>query len=276
MHGVGIGFRTEIATETLALENSSVTFLELAPENWMQLGGKHRRLLDNAMQKFPITCHGLSLSLGSPEPLDWDFIKLVKQFLKEFSIELYSEHLSYCKCQNAHFYDLLPLPFTQEAITHVVSRIKQVQDFLERKIAIENVSYYCPISPEMQESEFLSRIVEESDCNLLLDVNNVYVNAFNHQYDPYEFLKKIPLNKVAYVHMAGHQKVNPTLIIDTHGHPIIDPVFELFEWTAERISPVPVLLERDFNFDDFEGLIDEVESLNKILNKHWLEKYVTA
>jgi uncharacterized protein (UPF0276 family) len=128
----------------------------------------------------------------------------------------------------------------------------------------------------MQESEFLSRIVEESDCNLLLDVNNVYVNAFNHQYDPYEFLKKIPLNKVAYVHMAGHQKVNPTLIIDTHGHPIIDPVFELFEWTAERISPVPVLLERDFNFDDFEGLIDEVESLNKILNKHWLEKYVTA
>lgn len=274
MHGVGLGFRTEIAEETLALDNNAIAFLELAPENWMQLGGRHRQLLQRVMEKFPITCHGLSLSLGSPEPLDWDFIKQLKIFFKEFPIQLYSEHLSYCKCGNAHLYDLLPIPFTDEAVSHVVSRIKQVQDFLEIKIAIENVSYYCPIHPEMQESEFLSRVVNESGCNLLLDVNNVYVNAFNHRYDPYEFLKKIPLDKVAYIHIAGHEKVAPDLIIDTHGDPIIDPVFQLFEWTAQHVSPVPVLLERDFNFDDFEGLIAEVGMLNKIINPYWAEANV--
>lgn len=274
MHGVGLGFRTEIAKETLALEGNQIAFLELAPENWMNLGGFHRGLLERAVEKYPITCHGLSLSLGSPEPLDWDFIKGVKDFLKEFPIQLYSEHLSYCKCGNAHLYDLLPIPFTDEAVEHVASRIKEVQDFLERKIAIENVSYYCPVAPEMEEWEFLSRVAEESDCNLLLDVNNVYVNAFNHRYDAHEFLKRIPLNRVAYVHMAGHAKVSPDLIIDTHGDPIIDPVFELFEWTVQRIPSVPVLLERDFNFDDFEGLIAEVQSLNQILNKYWTEAYV--
>jgi uncharacterized protein (UPF0276 family) len=276
LYGVGLGFRMEIIRETLALDNSPVAFLELAPENWMELGGRHRQLLQQAMEKFPITCHGLSLSLGSPEPLDWEFIKKLKTFFQKFPIQLYSEHLSYCKCGNAHMYDLLPIPFTEEAVSHVVSRIKQVQDFLERKIAIENVSYYCPVHPEMKEAEFLSRVVKESDCNLLLDVNNVYVNSFNHHYDPYEFLKQIPLDKVTYIHMAGHKKVSPDLIIDTHGHSIIDPVFQLFEWVVQRIAPVPVLLERDFNFDDFEGLIAEVDQLDQILNKYWVETHASC
>lgn len=263
---VGIGFRSEIAEETLCLEGDRVAFLELAPENWMGLGGRFRELLLQAIEKFPLTSHGLSLSLGSPEPLDWEFLKRVKQFFAEVPIQLYSEHLSYCKCGNAHLYDLLPMPFTEEAITHVAERIRQVQDFLERQIAIENVSYYCPIAPEMSEAEFLSRVVEESNCSLLLDVNNVYVNAFNHKYDPYEFLRSIPLEKVVYIHMAGHEQVSEDLIIDTHAHSIVDPVYQLFEWTLNHVAPVPILLERDGKFDDFEGLMSEVETLQKIVD----------
>lgn len=276
MNGVGIGFRHEIAEDILTLNPTQIAFLEFAPENWMGLGGRLHQLLLQAVQKYPITCHGLSLSLGSPEPLDWEFIKKLKSFFAAFPIKLYSEHLSYCKCGNAHLYDLLPLPFTEEAISHVVSRIKQVQDFLERPIAIENVSYYCPVDPQIEEAEFLSRIVEESDCLLLLDINNVYVNAFNHKYDPYVFLKKLPLEKVACIHMAGHEKVAADLIIDTHAHPIIDPVYQLFEWTIKQIKPVPVLLERDFHFDDFKGLLTEIETLQKSVNTIWALNHVTC
>ncbi|MGE5196133.1 MAG: DUF692 domain-containing protein [Anaerolineae bacterium] len=274
MYGVGLGFRREIIQKILGLENRELDFVELAPENWMGIGGKYKRLLLRALEKYPITCHGLSLSLGSPEPLDWEFIKGIKKFFEETKIQFYSEHLSYCKCGNAHLYDLLPIPFTEEAIFHVASRIKQIQDFLEMPIAIENVSYYCSVAPQMEEAEFLSRIVEESNCLLLLDINNVFVNAFNHQYDPYAFLKKIPLKKVAYIHMAGHQKVSPDLIIDTHGNPIIDPVYQLFEWAVQQLEPVPVLLERDFNLDDFEGLMGEVATLREIINKYWVEAHV--
>lgn len=264
--GVGIGFRAEIAEEILDLPNGEISFVELAPENWIGIGGKFRQILQGAIEKYPITCHGLSLSLGSPEPLDWIFIKQLKQFFTDVPIQLYSEHLSYCKCGNAHLYDLLPIPFTEEAVVHVSSRIREVQDVLERQISIENISYYCSVAPRMEEAEFLSRVVEESGCSLLLDINNVYVNSFNHGYDPYEFLKKIPLEKVAYIHMAGHKMVAPDLIIDTHAEPIIDPVFKLFEWAFRQIDPVPVLLERDEGFDDFEGLIGEIKSLKAIVN----------
>lgn len=263
--GVGLGFRREIAEDILALGNDLIAFLELAPENWMGMGGRYKQILQQAAQKYPLTCHGLSLSLGSPEPLDWDFMDQLKAFFSEFSIQLYSEHLSYCKCGNAHFYDLLPLPFTEEAICHVSSRIRQVQEFLGRQIAIENVSYYCSVAPQMDEATFINRIVQESDCLLLLDINNVYVNAFNHRYDALEFLGKLPLEKVAMIHMAGHEKVAPDLIIDTHAHPIVDPVYELFEWVTARIKPTPVLLERDSNFDDFPSLLDEIERLRSCL-----------
>ncbi|MBS3903938.1 MAG: DUF692 domain-containing protein [Simkania sp.] len=276
MHGVGLGFRKEIAEDILALETHELAFLELAPENWMRIGGRLRKLLLQAVEKFPITCHGLSLSLGSPEPLDWGFITQLKEFFVEVPIQVYSEHLSYSKCGNAHLYDLLPIPFTNEAVSHVSSRIRQVQEFLGRKIAIENVSYYCSVDPEMEEAEFISRVIKESDCLLLLDINNIYVNAFNHRYDPFEFLKKLPLDRVINIHMAGHEKVSPSLIIDTHASAIIDPVYELFEWVVKHIRPVPVLLERDFNFGDFEGIMKEVGMLKKIVKQHWVEEHVTC
>lgn len=266
---VGIGFRRDFATQLLHDNVLNPHFIEFAPENWLGMGGYWKRILKEASEKYPVTCHGLSLSLGSPEPLDWDFIKKVKVFLKEYNVQIYSEHLSYTKCQNAHVYDLLPIPFRQDAIRHVSKRISEVQDFLERKIAIENVSYYTPVAAEMDEATFVSAILEEADCRLLLDINNVYVNSFNHQYDAKEYLSNLPLDRVAYIHMAGHEQVAPDLIIDTHGEAIIDPVFDLFEWALPKIKPVPVLLERDFNFPEMKELQQEMQHLQKICNNKW-------
>jgi len=276
LNGAGLGLRRDIIDEVIDLKDHRPRFLEFAPENWMGMGGYWRRKLEKAIEKYPIINHGLSLSIGSPEPLDWEFLKELKQFFEEIPVEIYSEHLSYSKCDNAHLYDLLPIPFREDSIHHVVSRIKEVQDFLERPLAIENVSYYTPVAAEIDEATFVNTIVRESGCNLLLDVNNVYVNAFNHKYDAKEFITKLPLDKIVYIHMAGHEQISSDLIIDTHGQPIIDPVFELFEWTLDKINPVPVLLERDFNIPEMSELQSELARLQSIMDKKWEKKYVTA
>lgn len=273
---VGLGLRRDIAEEILDSRLLTPDFLEFAPENWMGMGGAWKRLIDRAVESFPITCHGLSLSLGSPEDLDWQFIRELKSFLDDNRVTIYSEHLSYTKSRNAHLYDLLPIPFRLDAINHVVERIRMVQDFLERPLAIENVSYYTPVAAELSEIEFVNEIVERADCKLLLDVNNVYVNAFNHSYDAKEYIDSIPLDRVAYIHMAGHEQVEPDLIIDTHGQPIIDPVYELFEWTIKKMDPVPVLLERDFNFQDLDQIQGELTQIKTILNRHWKKSHATA
>ena len=173
-------------------------------------------------------------------------------------------------------YDLLPIPFREDTIKHVANRIKEVQDFLEMKIAIENVSYYTPVAAEMSELEFINTIINEADCNLLLDVNNVFVNAFNHQYNAKEFIKGLPLDKVSYIHMAGHEQVEPDLIIDTHSEDIIPPVFDLFDYTTQRVQPVPVLLERDFNIPALHHMQSEINELEKIANNHWNKKHATS
>ncbi len=273
---VGLGLRRDIAEEILDSRILTPDFLEFAPENWMGMGGAWKKVIDRAVESFPITCHGLSLSLGSPEDLDWQFIRELKSFLDDNRVTIYSEHLSYTKSRNAHLYDLLPIPFRRDAIDHVVERIRTVQDFLGRPLAIENVSYYTPVAAEMSEIEFVNEIVERADCKLLLDVNNVYVNAFNHSYDAKEYIDSIPLDRVAYIHMAGHEQVEPDLIIDTHGQPIIDPVFELFEWTIQKMGPVPVLLERDFNFQDLDQIQGELTQIKAILNRHWEVHHATA
>ncbi|MBT3384702.1 MAG: DUF692 domain-containing protein [Prolixibacteraceae bacterium] len=265
----GIGFRKDFAEEFLTGSVLKPGFVELAPENWMKIGGYWKKKLNQLAKMYPITSHGLSLSVGSPETLDMEFLKNVKQFLKEYNIEIYSEHLSFSKCDNAHLYDLLPIPFREDAVKHVAERIKQVQDFLGRRIAIENVSYYTPVAAEMDEATFVSNVIEEADCNLLLDVNNVYVNSFNHNYDAKSFIEKLPLNRVAYIHMAGHTKVAPDLIIDTHGEAIIDPVYELFEWTLDKVKPVPVLLERDFNIPELAEMQFELNNLEAIMTRKW-------
>jgi uncharacterized protein (UPF0276 family) len=271
---VGVGFRRDIVEEFLNNKSFNPDFIEFAPENWIGMGGYWKKVLDEAAEKYPITCHGLSLSIGSAEDLDYNFLKSLKQFLREYNVKIYSEHLSYTKSNNAHLYDLLPIPFREDAIKHIVQRIKEVQDILERPLVIENVSYYTPIGAQMDEATFVKSIVEESGCQLLLDVNNVYVNAFNHNYDAYEFIDQMPLNKVSYIHMAGHEKVSDDLIIDTHGQPIIDPVYELFEYTVKKLQPTPVLLERDFNFDHFENIVGEFKQLKTITQKQWEVSHV--
>lgn len=270
MKNVGLGFRRDLADELLSIEEScKPSFVELAPENWVGVGGYWAKVLKEVSEKYAITCHGLSLSIGSPDPLNWEFITAIKDFLKSYNIQIYSEHLSYSQSNNAHLFDLLPIPFREDAVKHIVARIKQVQDFLEMPIALENVSYYTEVAAEMKEAEFISAVVNESGCHLLLDVNNVYVNAFNHNYDPKHFIEQIPLERVSYIHMAGHEKVADDLIIDTHGQAIIADVYELFDWTLQRISPVPVLLERDFNFPEMNELLAEVDQLEQITKRRW-------
>lgn len=272
---VGLGFRRDIHDEILSLEgDAKPDFVELAPENWMRFGGYWGNIFKQIKEKYPIICHGLSLSIGSPDELEEEFLNELNLFFTQANPLIYSEHLSYSKCDNAHIYDLLPIPFRQDAVNHIVERIKYVQDKLERKIALENVSYYSPIGAEMPEHEFISQILEKSDCNMLFDVNNVYVNAFNHKYDAKEFINNIPLDRISYIHIAGHDKVEEDLIIDTHGQDIIDPVFELFEWSIAKIKPVPVLLERDFNMPEMPVLISEMNRIRDISKRVWGDNYV--
>ena len=264
MNKVGIGLRKEFAEEFATDNYLNVDFVEFAPENWMKIGGYWKRVLDQIAEKFPIYCHGLSLSIGSPDELDWHFIKDLKKFLDQYNVNTYSEHLSYSKSNNAHLYDLLPIPFRIDAADHIIKRIQNVQDFLERKIAIEIVSYYTPVAAQMEESEFINYIVSNSGCDLLLDVNNVYVNAFNHHYNPNTFIQNLDLSKVAYIHMAGHEKVNQDLIIDTHGEPIVDEVYSLLNNVLPLVGEVPVLLERDFNIPDAIELQYEIDKIRSI------------
>lgn len=265
---VGIGYRKDFAEEFANSNALAPSFVEVAPENWINVGGYYKKMFRKVLEKYPLYTHGLSLSLGSPEPLDVAFLKQVKEFLNETGAVLYSEHLSFSKCDNAHLFDLLPIPFTEDAVKHVSKKIRQAQDILERKIAIEIVSYYTPVAPELTEAAFINGVLLESGCNLLLDVNNVYVNGFNHKYNPEAFLRQLDLSNVSYIHMAGHTQVSPDLIIDTHGEEIIDPVYNLFEYTMELLGrDVPVLLERDFNIPELGLLQQELHNLQQIKNK---------
>jgi len=264
----GIGFRKDFAEDFLRSSILRPDFIEAAPENWIGIGGFWKKQLKEALEKYPLYTHGLSLSIGSPDDLDFSLLKQIKIFLKETNAKIYSEHLSYSQCDNAHLYDLLPIPFTQEAVSHVSKRIQTVQDFLERKIAIEIVSYYSPVAAEMSEIDFVNAIIEDANCELLLDVNNIYVNGFNHCYDPKKFICQLPLERVSYIHMAGHEQVSENLIIDTHGEPIIDPVYDLFEFTMNQLKrDVPVLLERDFNIPQLSELQQELNRLKVIKQK---------
>ncbi|MDR4894351.1 MULTISPECIES: HvfB family MNIO-type RiPP peptide maturase [unclassified Chryseobacterium] len=265
---VGIGYRKEFSKTFLNTDVLEPDFVEVAPENWLGVGGYWKRELKKVLEKYPLYCHGLSLSVGSPEGIDKGFVKQVKQFLEDTQAVLYSEHLTFSKVDNAHLYDLLPIPFTQEAIERVSENILQVQDILKRPLILENGSYYTVLEAEMSEADFINEIVNRTGCELLLDVNNVYVNAFNFKYDAEKFIQSMPLDKVKYIHIAGHYKVNDYLIIDTHGEDIIDPVYNLLAWAIEKIGKdIPVLLERDFNIPELENLQFEIETLKLLKNE---------
>lgn len=264
--GAGFGFRRCMASTLKEVETGAFDFLEIAPENWMGLGGRFGKAFRQYTEQHPFMAHGLSLSIGGPTPLDMDFLTRLKQFLKEHNIRAYSEHLSYCS-DDGHLYDLMPIPFTEEAVKYVADRIKQVQDVLEQKIAMENVSYYAAPGSEMSEKEFLLAVLEEADCELLLDVNNIYVNSINHGYDPLEFLKAMPQERIMYLHIAGHYNEAEDLIVDTHGAPVVDPVWSLLQATYEQFGLIPTLLERDFNIPPLSELLQEVEQVRFYQNQ---------
>ncbi len=260
---VGLGLRREMLSELDGQLPCSVDFWEIAPENWMTLGGKYSEILYHLAKQATFYCHGLSLSIGSSDPLDTDFVKDVGRFLEKHSIVQYSEHLSYCS-DHGHFYDLLPIPFTKDAVTHTADRIKRVQDILQRPLVIENASYYCALGQEMSELEFTLSVLEASDCELLLDVNNVYVNSINHNYDAKQFIRAMPSDKLRYLHVAGHYEEAPDLLVDTHGSTVTDKVWNLLSETYQCHGVLPTLLERDFNIPPIEELLREVEIIRTL------------
>jgi uncharacterized protein (UPF0276 family) len=268
LHGAGLGLRRELIPDLKADLPDAIDFFELAPENWLEMGGSRRRDLRHFAERRPLVAHGLSLNLGGQTALDELFLRRVKRFLDEYRIDLFSEHLSWCG-DDGHLYDLLPIPFTGDAVRHVAARIRRTQDILERRIAIENASYYvAPAIAEMSESDFIRAVLVEADCDLHLDVNNVYVNSVNHRFDPRAFIDAMPAERIVYLHMAGHYQEAEDLIIDTHGAAVIDPVWQLLDHTYTRIGTRPTLLERDFNIPPLAELLPEVTRILDLQQQH--------
>ncbi|WP_368668271.1 DUF692 domain-containing protein [Psychrosphaera sp. I2R16] len=264
--GSGLGFRRGMENDLTTIVESNVNFVEVAPENWMRLGGKFQHTLAEVSRKIPLTTHGLSLSIGSPDPLDIEFVREVKTFMNKFNVRHYTEHLSYCSA-NGHMYDLMPIPFTEEAVRYVAARIRLVQDVLEQQIAIENVSYYLKTGQELSESEFLNAVLAEADCKLLFDVNNVYVNSINHKYNAKSFIDKVPSERILYGHIAGHYDEAVDLKVDTHGDDVKPDVWALLEYAYAKHGVFPTLLERDFNIPPMSELLVEVDMITAIQNK---------
>ncbi len=261
--GAGLGLRRSLLDALLAAPADAFDFLECAPDNWIGVGGRLGEALAELSQRHPLSCHGLSLSLGGPAPLDVDFLTRTRGFLDRHRVALYSEHLSWCS-DDGHLYELLPLPFTAEAVQHVAARIRQTQDILGRRIAVENASYYAVPAADMDEAGFINAVLDEADCDLLLDVNNVYVNAINHGYDAREFLARLPSARIASYHVAGHHDEAVDLKIDTHGMPVKDDVWSLLAHTYARHGVRPTLLERDFNFPLLAELLAEVDQIRQL------------
>ncbi len=275
MQHVGLGYRKDFGEAFFETPGLEPAFVEVAPENWFGVGGYWRKQLERVAERYPIYTHGLSLSIGSPDPLDRSLLRNIKTFLDDWEIDVYSEHLSYSQVDNAHLYDLLPIPFRKDAIAHVVDRIDQVQNFLGRPLILEIVSYYTPLAAEMTELEFINEILQQSGCGLLFDINNIYVNAFNHGYDAKAFIDGLHKKNVRYIHMAGHEQVADDLIIDTHGEAIINPVYDLYAYAIQQLdAPVPILLERDFNIPELDALKMEMQQLEAIAQAQW--KHVDA
>lgn len=277
IRGTGLGLKRELIPQIQAAFGdpaiSNINFLELAPENWIDMGGKAAKQLDWLVERYPIVCHGLCLSLGGLAPLNNNFVVQVKKFLQQYNIPLYTEHLSYStdgyNGQQGYLYDLLPIPFTEEAVYHVAQRIRETQEILGQRIAIENASYYvqAPIS-SMDELTFIRAVLEEADCLLHLDINNLYVNSVNFDFDARVFLQNLPGERIVYSHMAGHYQQAPNLLIDTHGTDIISPVWALLAEAYALFGAFPTCLERDNNIPSLLTLMHEVNKIADIQNSY--------
>jgi hypothetical protein len=258
--GAGLGLRRGLIDKLMADPPAEIDFMEVAPENWINVGGRLGEKLRFFTERYPFLIHGLSLSIGSPAPLDEDLLIRIKAFMDEHDIRFYSEHLSYCS-DDGHLYDLMPIPFTEDAVAYVARRLRCAQDILGRRMAVENVSYYTPVGGSMSEIDFTLAVLEEADCDLLLDINNIVVNSINHRYDAAEFMRAMPAHRIRYFHIAGHYVEAEDLRVDTHGSAVGDAAWGLLADAYEHFGPVPTLLERDFNFPPVEDLLTEVRRI---------------
>ena len=267
VQGAGLGLR-RVHFDSLADHfPQQIDFMEVGPENWIDVGGLVGHQFRAIAEKIPLVCHGLSLNLGGQAPLDEAFLRRVRQFLDTFNVPCYSEHLSYCS-DDGQMYDLMPIPFTEEAVHHVARRIMQTQDIVGRRIAVENVSYYAAPGKEMEEIDFINAVLREADCYLHLDINNIYVNSINHRYDAEAFLKALPGERIAYAHIAGHYVESEDLRIDTHGADVIDPVWQLLDVAYEHFGVFPTLLERDFDIPPLKEILKEVDTISNYQQKY--------
>lgn len=270
LNGTGLGLRRELLAALEQPVPKCIQFLEVAPENWLSADRPSQQRLRSLSERFPLVCHGLSLSLGGLTPLNVELIQAIKRFMQQHEVVFYTEHLAWCS-DHGMLYDLLPLPFTEEALKQVVKRIQQTQDILGQRIGIENASFYvqAPIH-EMDEVSFIQAVLTEADCYLHLDVNNVYVNSINHEYDAYAFIQRLPKERIIYLHMAGHYPYAPDLLIDTHGEAIIEPVWQLLDFTYQQVRVFPTLLERDYNIPPLNDLIPELERIAQLQKRYKL------
>ena len=263
VQGAGLGLRRPLADKLMADPPEDVDFMEIAPENWIHVGGALGKKLRFFTERYPFLVHGLSLSIGSPAPLDEQLGRDIRDFMAEHNILMYSDHLSYSG-DDGELYDLMPIPFTEEAVHYVAKRVRRVQDILEQRIALENVSYYAPSDSTMTEVDFLNAVLQEADCDLLLDISNIVVNSINHRYDASEFMLQMPKDRVRYFHLAGHYVEAEDLRIDTHGDAVSDQVWQLLADAYTHFGPVPTLLERDFNFPPIEELMAEIRRIKNL------------
>ena len=261
--GAGLGLRRPLADKLMADPPSEIDFMEVAPENWIHVGGALGKKFRFFTERYPFVIHGLSLSIGAPSPLNEQLVRDIKEFMAEHGILMYSEHLSYCG-DDGQLYDLMPIPFTEEAVKYVAGRVRRVQDILEQRIALENVSYYTPTDTSMSELEFITAVLEEADCDLMLDINNIVVNSINHNYDPHAFMLKMPAERIRYFHLAGHYVEAEDLRIDTHGSAVDKQAWDLLADAYAHFGPVPTMLERDFNFPPMEELLDELRRIKAL------------
>lgn len=261
--GAGLGLRRGLIDKLMADPPPDIDFMEVAPENWIHVGGKLGKKFRFFTERYPFLIHGLSLSIGSPSPLNETLLRDIKAFMKDHGIRFYSEHLSYCG-DDGQLYDLMPIPFTEDAVHYVAGRIRRAQDILEQRMAVENVSYYAPADGAMSEIDFTLAVLEEANCDLLLDINNIVINSINHRYDAREFMLAMPPERIRYFHLAGHYVEAEDLRVDTHGDAVSDPVWTLLGEAYEHFGSVPTLLERDFNFPPVAELIEEVRRIKSM------------
>ena len=261
--GYGLGLRSAYYQQILE-QSPDVDWFEVVSENFMVQGGKALYYLDAIAERYPLVMHGVSLSIGGPHALDPDYLKKLKQLADRVKPAWVSDHLCWSRGNAHQLHDLLPLPYTAESLEYIAGRVSQVQDVLQRPLVLENVSSYVrAASDEFSEWEFLAALSRESGCELLLDVNNVYVSSRNHGFDPWAFIQGLPAEKVRQLHLAGHNDYGD-YVIDTHDHPVSDPVWALYQRTLEHIGPVATLLERDDHFPPFEELLAELHKAREL------------